>query len=193
MTSFFALHTRHYSTIDVLRTEHASVAFQLVGIALFALFTAVGAQFRVYLWEVPVTLQTIFVYSSGLFLGSRNGFLSMLLYLVLGFFLPVYAGDGQGLDYLLTASSAGYLLGMPVAAATIGWLSTQWNTVTGSSLSLLAGSVVLFGMGVVWLHFSADHATWAESIDKGWLRFVLLDGCKILLVSLIYGGVRRWL
>ena len=78
MASFFALNTRRYAAIDVLRTERASVAFQLVGIALFALFTAVGAQFRVYLWEVPITLQTIFVYSSGLFLGGRNGFLSML-------------------------------------------------------------------------------------------------------------------
>lgn len=193
MASFFALHTRRYATIDVLRTDRASVAFQLVGITLFALFTAVGAQFRVYLWEVPITLQTIFVYSSGLFLGGRNGFLSMLMYLALGFFLPVYAGNGQGLDYLLTASSAGYLLGMPVAAAIIGWLSTRWNTVAGSSLSILAGSVTLFGIGVVWLHFAADHATWIESIDKGWARFVLFDACKIVLVSLIYGGTRRWL
>lgn len=193
MASFFALHTRRYTAIDVWRTEQVSVAFQLVAVTLFALFTAVGAQFRIYLWEIPITLQTIFVYSSGLFLGGRNGFLSMLLYLVLGFFLPVYAGNGQGIDYLLTASSAGYLLGMPVAAAIIGWLSTRWNTVAGSALSLLAGSVALFGIGVVWLHFAADHATWAESIDKGWLRFVLFDACKIMLVSLIYGGVRRWL
>lgn len=193
MARYFSLHTRRYATIDVLRTDQASAAFQLVGITLFAVLTAVGAQFRLYLWEVPITLQTVFVYSSGLFLGGRNGFLSMLLYLVLGFFFPVYAGNGQGLEYLLNANSAGYLLGMPMAAAAIGWLSTRWNTVAGNTLSLLAGSVVLFGMGVVWLHFAADHTTWADSIERGWLRFALFDGAKILFVSLLYGGARRWL
>ena len=43
---------------------------------LFAALTALGAQVRIYLWEVPITLQTIFVYGGGLCLGARNGFLS---------------------------------------------------------------------------------------------------------------------
>ena len=78
--------------IDALSPDRASVLVQVLAISSFAVATALGAQVRIYLWEVPITLQTLFVYGSGLVLGARNGLLSMLLYLVLGMFLPVYAG-----------------------------------------------------------------------------------------------------
>ena len=117
----------------------------------------------------------------------------MLLYLTLGMFFPVFAGDGFGPAYLFGAVSAGYLLGMPLAATVIGRLSGRWNTLTGSLLSVIAGSLVLFTVGVLWLHFAADHATWFESIDKGWLRFVVFDLAKILFVGLVYTGTRRFL
>ena len=74
---------------------------------------------RIYLWEVPFTLQTLVVYGSGLYLGWRNGFLSMLLYLMLGFFFPVFAGDTFGPAYLFGAVTAGYLLAYPISAAVI--------------------------------------------------------------------------
>ncbi len=165
----------------------------MLGIVSFALLTALGAQVRIYLWEVPITMQTLFVYGSGLYLGWRGGGLAMLLYLTLGMFFPFFAGDGFGPAYLFGAVSAGYLLGMPLAAAVIGRLSRRWNALTGSMLSVMAGSAVLFTVGVIGLHFAADHATWFESIDKGWLRFIVFDLAKILFVGLVYTGTRRFL
>lgn len=179
------------ATIDLLRGAQAPALVQVLGIVAFALLAALGAQVRIYLWEVPITLQTFAVYGAGLFLGGRNGALSMLLYLGLGLLLPVYAGGGYGPAYLFGAVSAGYLLGAPLAAAAVGAASARWNALPGSLLSLFAGSAVLFTCGVVWLHFAADHATWWESIDKGWLRFVVWDFAKILAVGLGYAGVRR--
>lgn len=193
MSTPVTLHSPRIALVDALRQEHASVAVQVLGIVGFALLTALGAQVRIYLWEVPLTLQTLFVYGSGLYLGWRNGLLAMLLYLTLGLFFPVFAGDGYGPAYLLAAMSTGYLLGMPLAAGVIGWLSRRWNALTGSILSVLAGSLVLFTVGVIWLHFAADHTTWLESIDKGWLRFVLFDLAKVLCVGLLYTGTRRFL
>ena len=159
---------------------------------LFAALTALGAQVRIYLWEVPITLQTIFVYGGGLCLGARNGFLSMLLYLLLGLVLPVYSGAGHGIAYWLTAASAGYLLGMPLAALVTGRLSRRWNSLTGSVLSLVGGSLILFTCGVIWLHYAAGHASWLESLDRGFLRFVAFDAAKILCVALLYHLVRRF-
>ena len=177
--------------LDALRTKEISAALQVCAILGFALLTAAGAQMRIYLWEIPITLQTVFVYGSGLVLGSRNGTLAMLLYLALGLVLPVYAGGGFGAAYLLTAVSAGYLLGMPLAAMTTGLLSRRWNSLTGSILSAVGGSIVLFTVGVAWFHFAAGHETWLESIENGWLRFVLFDAAKILGVGLLYTGARR--
>ncbi len=190
MESILGLRTTRVSTIDDLRSGSASVGIQVAGIVGFALLTALGAQFRLYLWEVPFTLQTFAVYGSGLYLGWRNGLLAQGLYLLLGLFLPVYAGDTFGPAYLFGAVSAGYLLAYPLAAALVGWVSSRFNGLTGSVLSMLAGSLVLFSLGVSWLHYAADHVTWFESIDKGWLRFAPVDLAKILAIALLYQGSR---
>ena len=185
------LHAPAPSLIDALREERASTLVQALGIVGFALLTALGAQLRVYLWEVPFTLQTLFVFGSGLFLGARNGMLAQVLYLALGLFAPVFAGDGYGLSYLVGAVSAGYLLGYPLAALAVGRLSRRWNTLPGSGLAMLIGSLVFFATGVVWLHYAADHATWIESIDKGFVRFIPADLAKVALVAMLYSGTRR--
>lgn len=180
-----------YSLVDSIREEHASAAVQVASVVGFALLTALGAQVRIYLWEVPFTLQTLMVFGSGLFLGWRNGMLAQLLYLTLGLFVPVFAGDGYGIAYLLGAASGGYLLGYPLAAAAIGYLSRRWNTLAGSTLSMVVGSLIFFTTGVIVLHFVAGHETWFESIDKGFLRFIPIDIAKMLLVSILYSGSRN--
>jgi biotin transport system substrate-specific component len=117
--------------------------------------------------------------------------LAQLIYLTAGLFLPVFAGEGTGLMYLIGAASGGYLLAYPVAAALVGYLSRDWKSVAGAGLSAVAGAVVIFTIGVVWLHYAAGHATWMESIDRGFLRFIAIDAAKIMFVGLLYSGSRR--
>lgn len=192
MTTLLQLESTRAASIDGLRDARASTAAQVASIVGFALLATLGAQVRLYLWEVPITLQTLAVYGSGLYLGWRNGLFSMLLYLTLGMFLPVFAGDGYGPAYVLGAASAGYLFAMPLVALVVGFFSQRWNSLTGSILSMIAGSAVLFTLGVVWLHYAADHTTWIESIDKGWLRFAVFDLTKVLAVAFLYAGTRRF-
>ena len=45
---------------------------------------------------MPITGQTFGVLLVGGALGLRRGSLALLLYLVMGLFLPVYAGRGRG-------------------------------------------------------------------------------------------------
>jgi biotin transport system substrate-specific component len=191
MHSALRLQSNTFSGVDALREEHATTAVQVLGIVGFALLTALGAQFKIFLWEVPVSLQTLAMYGSGLYLGWRNGMIAQLLYLTLGMFLPVFAGDTFGPAYFFLASSAGYLIAFPFAAAAVGLLSRRWNALGGSVLSLLVGSAIVFTIGVTWLHFAAGHASWLESIDKGWLRFVTFDLLKIAAIAAIYAGTRR--
>jgi len=192
MSNLLSLRSPYTALIDRLREEQASALLQAVGVTGFAVLTAIGAQiqFRVYLWEVPITLQTAVVYASGLYLGWRNGLLAQALYLALGLFLPVFAGDGYGPSYLFGVASAGYLLSYPAAAAVIGALSKRWKAFSGSTLASLTGAALIFTCGVVWLHYAAGHATWMESIDKGFLRFAVIDLVKVLGVGLLYSGTR---
>lgn len=187
------LHTSAPSLADALRRDHASVAMQVLGIVGFALLAALGAHVRIYLWEVPVTLQTVAVYGAGLFLGARNGALSMALYLGAGLFVPVFASEAFGLAYLTGAPSAGYLLAYPLVAALIGTLTARWNTLAGSALAMMLGMALLFTTGVVWLHVAAGHATWWESIYKGAVLFVVWDLLKVWVVAGGYTALRRLL
>ena len=190
MSISLSLRSSQVSAVDALRTDSASLTTQLVGIIGFAALTALGAQFKIYVWEVPFTLQTLAVYGSGLYIGWKNGLLAQALYLMIGLFFPVYAGEGFGPAYIFGAVSAGYLLAYPLSAAAIGFMSKRFNGLSGSVLSMMAGSLVLFTFGVTWLHFAADHTTWFESLDKGWIRFLPVDLAKILLVTLVYQGTR---
>lgn len=192
MPNVLSLRSPYSAIVDRLREERASMTVQVAGVVGFALLTVLGAktQFRIYLWEVPITLQTAAVYGSGLYLGWRNGLFAQLVYLSLGLFLPVFAGSGYGTEYLFGAVSAGYLLSYPLAAATIGALSKRWKTFSGSTLASMFGAAIVFTCGVVWLHYVAGHATWLESIDKGFLRFAVIDLLKILAVTGLYTWTR---
>lgn len=191
-TDTLSLRSRRSAIVDRLRSDDASTALQVAGVASFVLLTVLAAQFsgRIYLWEVPITLQTLAVYGSGLYLGWRNGMFAQLLYLALGMAFPVFAGDGSGPAYLLGLMSAGYLLSYPLSAAAIGFLSETWNSLSGSMLSTVVGAAIVFTSGVVWLHVMAGHASWWTSIDVGFLRFAVIDAAKILCVGLLYTGTR---
>ena len=176
---------------DLFRRSAAAPATQVLGIVAFAALAALGAQVRIYLWEVPITLQTVAVYGAGLVLGGRNGALAMGLYLAAGLVAPVFAGDAYGIGYLAGSASAGYLLAYPLVAALIGAMTAPDRTFVRSGLAMAAGMAVLFTCGVAWLHVVAGHATWWESVVKGALLFVVWDLAKVWLVAGADAGLRR--
>jgi len=177
--------------VDRLRDASLPVSYQILAIMAFAGLTAFGAQFRVYLWEVPFTLQTLFVYSSGLFLGSKNGMRSMLLYLGLGMFFPVFAGDGYGPSYLLGAVSIGFLLAFPIVSFIVGKLTQKERGIKRSLLGLICGSIILFSFGVFFYHIMSGADSWFTSLNAAWLRFIPVDLAKIMAAGLLYQGARK--
>ena len=65
-------------------------------------------------------IQTIIVWSCGILLGPRVGFLTLIIYLLIGFWgFPAFAGGG-GLDYF-KEPTFGYLISLPFNAFLSGW------------------------------------------------------------------------
>ena len=96
--------------------------------ALFAALTAVGAFITIPVPPVPFSLQIFFAILAGALLGSRQGAMSIVIYLLLGLCgLPVFT-KGAGLSYLLQPTF-GYLLGFVPAA----WLCGKIIEVRKSS------------------------------------------------------------
>jgi len=186
-----ALAAPHAASVDRLRDRSLSLPVQAALVVGTALLTGLLAQFeiRVYLWEVPLTLQSLAVYGAGLFLGWRNGLLAMALYLALGLVLPVFAGGASGLAHLLGASG-GYLVGFALVPLFVGGLTERSRGLGRTALGLVAGSVVLFGCGVLGLHAATD-LSWSEALTNGWLRFIPWDLTKLALVASTYAVARR--
>ncbi len=166
------------------------IALICVGAALIAL-TA-----NVTVWlpsnPVPITGQTLSVLLVGGALGLRRGALSVALYLLLGLFLPVYAGQAHGLNTILGLNSAGvvlgarggYLVSFLFAGALVGWLAEMgWDRhIRGAIAAMILGEVVIYGIGVPWLAL-ALHLSPQVAIEKGFLPFVIGDTLKLAIAA----------
>jgi biotin transport system substrate-specific component len=185
------------------------LAVDIVLIASGAALTAIAAQVSIPLWPVPVTLQTFAVLLVGTTLGPLRGVLSMGLYLAVGVLgLPVFAEAKSGSLFALT--SGGFIVGFILAAALVGWLAQrEWDRkVVGTLVSFLAGTVVIYAIGLPWLYVSLSNlgaGVWhdylgydsvlAATFGAGIIPFLLGDVAKALLAAallpLAWRGVTR--
>ncbi len=163
-------------------------------IILGALFIAVTANIRVLVpgSPVPITGQTFSVLLVGGALGLRRGILSVLLYLLLGLALPVYAGGRSGAATILSlqdgqlvlGATGGYLLGFVGAAALVGWLAELgWDRRIWSAAAAMAlGNAVIYLVGLPWLA-AATGAGAQETIQRGLLPFLPGDVLKLAVAA----------
>ncbi|WP_248895689.1 biotin transporter BioY [Haloplanus halobius] len=107
--------------------------------------------------NVPITLQTLWVYLAGIVLGPLWAGVAFTLYLLAGVVgLPVFAGGNAGLGVLL-GPTGGFLIGFPLAAMTIGAVThgpdglTPLGDVPLARLvaALVAGTAVIYAAGAV--------------------------------------------
>ena len=175
------------------------VVAQAFWVVSFALCTAVGAQLEIPHQPVPYTFQTLVVVLAGGLLGSRNGFLSMMLYLGIGLVgMPVFAGGGFGLARLI-GPTGGYLLSFPVAAFVVGTLvSRQPDAVASKSIlaylwtlgAMLSGLLVVFAMGTIQLNVVYFH-NWTLAFHSGFLIFSPWDVLKLVAAATICRELRK--
>ena len=162
-----------------------NVIAQLAWISTFAVLTAIGAQIQIPHEPVPYTMQTFFVLLGGAFLGSRNGSLSQLLYLAMGFAgAPVFAGWSGGVLRLI-GPSGGYLLSFPFAAMLVGYVVRHGKGYIWTLTAMFLGLLVIFGAGTCYLHFFYLHNV-SQSIISGFLIFSWWDMLKLAAASAIY-------
>ena len=154
------------------------------------LLVALLAQVKIPLGftPVPITGQTFAVLLVGASLGSWRGASALLLYLVAGTWLPFYAGGASG--FVGSIASGGYIVGFIPEAFAVGWLAERgWDRRPKILLAMLAGNVILYVPGLLWLTtFAPAESRWATTLEWGLYPFVVGDAVKLVAASLLLPG-----
>jgi biotin transport system substrate-specific component len=147
--------------------------------SLLAALIAAGAYLALPIGPVPIVLQNLFVFLSGLLLGPRWGVASIGVYLMAGALgLPVFAGGVGGIGRF-AGPTGGYLLGYLPAVYVIGWISKKSKgRAAVDVLAMVCGSIIIYACGVSWLKILSG-LTLAKTLAVGVYPFILGDGVKI--------------
>jgi biotin transport system substrate-specific component len=183
------LHRRRVLADVVPGARVRDAALILGGAGLTALFAQITIHTSAS--PVPITGQTLAVVLAGAALGARRGAASQLLYLLLGFLLPVYA-DGESGTHVLWGASGGYLIGFVLAAGIIGALAEMGadRRIVPAVLSFALAQLAVFGIGVPWLKVSAD-MDWGTAIHAGFTVFIVGGIVKAVLAGVAAPGAWR--
>lgn len=147
--------------------------------SLMAALTAAGAYVAIPIGPVPIVLQNLFIFLSGLLLGPRWGAASVGIYLLAGALgLPVFAGGTGGIGHF-AGPTGGYLLGYLPAVYVIGLISCgSKKRAVLDIIAMVAGSVVVYAIGLSWLKILTKMPM-AKTLAVGMLPFLPGDALKI--------------
>lgn len=156
-----------------------------------ALFTAVICvsgfiSFPLPFSPVPVVLQDMMCFLSGILLGPVWGFLSTLLYLVLGLIgLPVFSGGRGGLTAFLTSPTSGFILGYIAGSLAASLIMISTGKTKKYVLTALSGAVVaeiiIFILGIIWFMKITGFGI-EDTLAKAVIPFIPGTVIKILIV-----------
>jgi len=182
----------------------------LILTGLFAALTAIGAYLKIPLPNIPVTLQTFFVYLSANLLGAYYGSMSQVLYLLIGLIgIPVFA-QGGGPAYFIQPTF-GYLISYPISAFVIGSIlksfrkdQNRWNSMDSNLflkifIANFAGLLIIFffGLGYLYLNLQlglymkfdqsavSNFLTWRNLFHTTMFIFMPIDLIKVILATFV--------
>ncbi|GAC1653479.1 MAG: biotin transporter BioY [Gemmatimonadaceae bacterium] len=163
-----------------------------LGVAGFAAALTAASQVALPLpfTPVPVTLQPFVVVLAGLWLGPRQGTLSMLLYIVLGVAgVPVWTPLGLPGVARLLGPTGGYIIAYPLAAFTAGILGNRARTLLGRWLAGSAGILVLLLGGTAQLAILSGGLR--SALALGLTPFVAFDFVKAFAAATLSWRARK--
>lgn len=162
--------------------------------ALFTALIAAGSFIKVPIGAVPVTLQTLFVFLSGLLLPPLNASLSVLVFIVLGVIgLPVFTSGG-GIGALISPTG-GFIFGFLVSAVVGSLLAERkHDSIVYNVFVVLVMEIIVYLIGIPWLKINLS-TTWAKAFTVGLLPFIPGDAVKIAVAAaaskILYPEVKK--
>ena len=151
--------------------------------ALFAFLTTVAASVSIPNGEVPITLQSVFVLLAGLIAGANIGLTSQLIYLLVGIFSPVFAGEIHGAD-ILGDPTVGFLFAFPLAAFLAGYIGHQQN-IWRIMLAVTIAQTTLYIFGVIFFKINTER-TFKDAFEVAFINIAFWGYLKSTITGLLY-------
>ncbi len=169
---------------------------RLLRIGLFIALIAISARLSIVVptTPVPITMQTLMVFLTGMVLGPVEGTIS-----VAGYVAAI--ASGQPLDAkmlgpaVFAGPTAGYLIAFVPAAfiAGLAWRAPERYRLILSIACGLAAAILILIVGTLGVAVYS-HIAWANAILLGLFPFMLIEPGKVLLAaSLANLGHESWL
>ncbi|KZM53741.1 biotin transporter BioY [Aeribacillus sp. FSL K6-2848] len=142
---------------------------------------------------VPITAQTLGVMLAGAMLGSKRGFISLLLFVLLvGAGAPILAGGRGGLAVLF-GPSGGYILSWPFASFIIGFLVEKnfeklafWKVLV---FNIIGGILFVYLCGISYLSWIANMNWISASISA--LAYIPGDLTKAVISAFLAVRIQK--
>ena len=160
----------------------------IVYCGIFATITAILAQISIPLpGGVPLTLQTFAVSLAGILLGSKKGFISILVYVLMGAIgLPVFSGFSAGIGAIVGATG-GFILSFPIMSFIIGLICERTDN---NFLAMILGSIPNYLLGAI--QFSlVTSSNMYNAFLVCVLPFILVGVIKAVLATIIGSMLRN--
>ena len=172
--------------------------------AVFAAIISIVGQFSIPLpGGVPMTLQTLIIALAGAVLGSKKGFWSTVIYILIGAIgVPVFAGWTGGIGAIM-GMTGGFLVSFPLIALFTGLgdeIGVRLSASAGARgrkviscvsllIGVLVGYVVNYAVGSVWF-MAVAQANLTTALTACVIPFIPTSILKAVLV-LILGPVLK--
>ena len=154
---------------------------QVLGAVIAFAFLTASSHIAVPVGPVPMTMQTLAVTLTGVFLGPRLGAAVTAAWVACGFSgLPLFAMVGP---------TAGYLYTFPVVAFVTGFLAGKGGFLR-TLAAMVAGNALCLALGTAWLAAVLAMPV-AKAVAVGAAPFVVGGLLKSVLGALIVKAARR--
>lgn len=157
-----------------------------------AAVTCVLAPISVPIGPVPISLCTFAVMLAGVLLGAKFGFISQLIYVLLGVVgVPVFAGYKAGVG-VIAGMTGGYIVAYPVLALIIGLIywkfgrneKSRVKKIVWMFIGMIVGTVVLYAFGTAWFCVVSGMGL-GEAMGLCVIPFLPGDFLKMVVVALV--------
>lgn len=163
--------------------------FKIVLSGVFVCLLIVSSLIRIPLVGISITMQTLFVFLSGMILGYKWGTITIICYLVLGLLgLPIFS-NGGGIFYVLEPTF-GYLLGFILCSFVIGIIVKE-NRDNFKKL-IISGSLglfIIYLIGLLYYFLIARHFYSINIDEYQILIYFILIPLPIDLISVFISAI----